>query len=174
MKIRDLIAVNRNWTRNDVGLLLFRVMLCASLFWRHGWEKLSGFSQMSQHFMDPLHIGPVPSLAYAAFADGICTILIAFGVGTRIAAFFTFINVTVVYFLVHNALGLAFLNSAPPPGMPAPPPMPGMGDHLELTFLYMAGFLLLTIVGGGAFSLDRKIAGIKEQAAEEVLAPAAR
>ena len=169
MNIRDFVAVNRNWTRNDIGLLLFRVMVSASLFWHHGWEKLSGFSRMSQHFMDPLHIGPVPSLIYAAFADGVCSILIIFGLGTRIAAFFALVNTVVVYFLVHNALGLAVLNSAPP-GMPAPPPMPGGGDHLELVFLYLAGFLLLTIAGGGALSLDRKIAG-EEKLAGDVLVP---
>lgn len=173
VNIRELVAINRNWTRNDIALLLFRVMVSASLFWRHGWEKLWGFSSMSQHFMDPLHIGPVPSLVYAAFADGICTILIILGLGTRIASFFALINMVVVYFLVHNALGLAFLNSAPPPGMPAPPPMPGMGDHLELTFLYLAGFLLLTIVGGGAFSLDRKIA-CEEKLANDVLVSTVR
>jgi putative oxidoreductase len=165
---RELVAVNRNWTRNDIGLLLFRVMVSASLFWHHGWEKLSGFSRMSQHFMDPLHIGPVPSLVYAAFADGVCSILIILGLGTRIAAFFALFNMGVVYFLVHNALGLAFLNSARPPGMPAPPPMPGGDNHLELVFLYLAGFLLLTITGGGAFSLDRKFAR-KEKLADDVL-----
>ncbi len=162
MSIRNLVAVNRNWTVNDVGLLFFRVMVAASLFYHHGWEKLSGFSRMSQHFMDPLHIGPVPSLLYAAFADGICSLLIIFGVGTRIASFFAFINMVVVYFVVHNALGLAIFNSPPPPGMPPPPPMPGgFGDHLELVFLYLAGFLLLTIVGGGAIALDRMLSGRK-------------
>ncbi len=159
MNIRALAAVNRNWNLNDIGLLLFRVMVAASLFYHHGWEKLSGFSRMSQHFMDPLHIGPVPSLLYAAFADGICSLLIIFGVGTRIASFFAFINMAVVYFVAHNALGLAIFNSAPPPGMPAPPPMPGIGGHLELVFLYLASFLLLTVAGGGAFSVDSKIGG---------------
>ena len=132
-------------------------MVAASLFYHHGWEKLSGFSRMSLHFMDPLHIGPVPSLLYAAFADGICSLLIIFGVGTRIASFFAFINMVVVYFVAHNALGLAIFNSAPPPGMPPPPPMPGIGGHLELVFLYLASFLLLTIVGGGALAFDRKL-----------------
>jgi putative oxidoreductase len=157
LSLRGLVAVNRNWTLNDVGLLFFRVMVAASLFWHHGWEKLSGFSHMSQHFLDPLHIGPVPSLLYAAFADGICSLLIIFGVGTRIASFFALINMVVVYFVAHNALGLAIFKFVPPPGMPAPPPMPGIGGHLELVFLYLAGFLLLTIVGGGALAFDRML-----------------
>ena len=159
LSLRGLVAVNRNWTLNDVGLLFFRVMLAGSLFWHHGWEKLSGFSRMSHHFLDPLHIGPVPSLLYAAFADGICSLLIIFGVGTRIASFFALINMVVVYFVAHNALGLAIFEYAPPPGMPPMPPMPGIGGHLELVFLYLASFLLLTVAGGGAFSVDSKIGG---------------
>jgi uncharacterized membrane protein YphA (DoxX/SURF4 family) len=157
LSLRGLVAVNRNWTLNDVGLLFFRVMVAASLFWHHGWEKLSGFSRMSQHFLDPLHIGPVPSLLYAAFADGICSLLIIFGVGTRIASFFAFINMVVVYFVAHNALGLAIFKFVPPSGMPPMPPMPGLGGHLELVFVYLASFLLLTIVGGGALAFDRKL-----------------
>jgi len=159
MKIRELVAVNRCWTLSDVGLLIFRVMLSASLFAHHGWEKVSGFSQMSQHFMDPLHIGAMPSLAYAAFADGICAVLVILGLATRAASFFILFNLAVVFFVVHNALGLGFLASAPMPAMPGmqgPPAMPGGGgDHVELVFCYLAGYLLLTLVGGGSLGLDR-------------------
>jgi putative oxidoreductase len=167
MNIRQLIAVRRSWKMNDWGLLIFRVMVSLSLFIHHGWEKLSGFSQMSQHFMDPIHIGPVPSLLYAAFADGICALLVILGLATRTAAFFILVNLAVVYFIVHNALGLGFLNAAPA-GMPMPAGGPGMpgggmpaggGDHLELVFVYLASYILLTLVGGGAFSLDRWIGG---------------
>jgi putative oxidoreductase len=167
MNLRELVTVNRSWKINDIGLLIMRVLVSASLFAHHGWEKISGFSHMSQHFMDPLHIGAVPSLAYAAFADGICTVLVMLGVATRAASFFILVNLVVVYFIVHNALGLAFLNMAPPAGMPAMPggpggpgggPMPGGGgDHLELVFVYLAVYILLTLVGGGAFSVDRKL-----------------
>jgi putative oxidoreductase len=167
MNLRQLISVKRSWKMNDWGLLIFRVMVSLSLFIHHGWEKLSGFSSMSQHFMDPIHIGVVPSLLYAAFADGICALLVMLGLATRAAAFFILVNLAVVYFIVHNALGLGFLNASPA-GMPggAPggpggmPPMPaGGGDHLELVFVYLAGYILLTLAGGGAFSLDRWIGG---------------
>jgi uncharacterized membrane protein YphA (DoxX/SURF4 family) len=33
----------------------------------------------------------------------------------------------------------------------------GGGDHLELVFVYLAVYILLTLVGGGAFSVDRKL-----------------
>jgi uncharacterized membrane protein YphA (DoxX/SURF4 family) len=88
-------------------------------------------------------------------------------VATRAASFFILVNLVVVYFIVHNALGIAFLNMAPPAGMPAMPggpggpgggPMPGGGgDHLELVFVYLAVYILLTLVGGGAFSVDRML-----------------
>jgi len=163
MSLRQLISVKRSWKLNDWGLLIFRVMVSLSLFIHHGWEKLSGFSNMAQHFPDPIHIGTVPSLLYAAFADGICALLVVLGLATRAAAFFVLVNLAVVYFIVHNGLGLAFLNAAPAgggPGSPgAMPPMPGMAGHIELVFVYMASYILLTLVGGGAFSLDRLIGG---------------
>jgi putative oxidoreductase len=164
MSLRQLISVKRSWKMNDWGLLVFRVMVSLSLFIHHGWEKLSGFSVLSQHFMDPIHIGVVPSLLYAAFADGICALLVIVGLATRAASFFILVNLAVVYFIVHNALGLGFLNSAPPGGGPgAPGGMPAMpgggGDHVELVFVYLACYILLTLAGGGAFSLDRWIGG---------------
>jgi uncharacterized membrane protein YphA (DoxX/SURF4 family) len=43
--------------------------------------------------------------------------------------------------------------------MQGPPP----GGHLELVFVYMACYLLLILAGGGRFSLDRLIGGVKEE-----------
>jgi putative oxidoreductase len=164
MNLRQLISVKRSWKMNDWGLLIFRVMVSLSLFIHHGWEKVSGFSHMSQRFMDPIHIGVVPSLMYATFADGICALLVIVGLATRTVSLFILVNLAVVYFIVHNALGLAIFNAAPAGGAPGGPggmpPMPGGGgDHLELVFVYLACYILLTLVGGGAFSLDRLISG---------------
>ena len=164
MSLRQLISVKRSWKMNDWGLLIFRVMVSLSLFIHHGWEKLSGFSRMAQHFADPIHIGAVPSLAYATLADGICTLLVIVGLATRTVSLLILVNLAVVYFIVHNALGLAFLNAAPAGGGPGGPggmpPMPGGGgDHVELVFVYLASYILLTLAGGGAFSLDRLIGG---------------
>jgi putative oxidoreductase len=157
MNLQGLVGVNRSWKLNDFALLLFRVMLSASLFAHHGWEKVSGFSRMAQHFPDPIHIGVLPSLACATLADGICSLLIILGLATRAASIFVLGNLVVVYFIVHKALENSFFKMAPPPGLAMPQPMPGGGgDHLELVFLYLAGYLLLALVGGGAFSLDRK------------------
>lgn len=151
-----VFEVNRNWTVSDAGLLILRVLVSASLFQHHGWEKLAHFNNMAQHFPDPLHLGMKTSLMYAAFADGICSILVAIGFATRLASFFVLINLAVVYFIVENALGIGGnAPLGPPPGRPGPPP----GAHAELVFVYMVVYLVLTIVGAGGFSLDRKLNG---------------
>jgi putative oxidoreductase len=155
-----VFEINRNWTVNDAGLLIFRVLVSASLFAHHGWEKLAHFNHMAQHFPDPLHLGVKTSLLYAAFADGICSILVALGLATRVASFIAVVNLTVVYVVVENALGIgASARPGPGPGMGPGPAMPGPppGAHSELVFVYLMAYLLLTIVGPGGFSLDRKL-----------------
>ena len=63
----------------DVGLLILRVLAALSLFLKHGWEKPTHFAAMAAHFPDPIHIGPVASLAFALVADAVCSILVAVG-----------------------------------------------------------------------------------------------
>ena len=61
----------------DAGLLVLRLWLGLSLVILHGWSKLSGYSEMSAKFPDPLGIGSPTSLALAVFAEVICVLLIA-------------------------------------------------------------------------------------------------
>jgi putative oxidoreductase len=127
-------------SHQDLGLLLLRVAVGASLFLKHGWEKLSGFSRMAQHFPDPVHIGPVPSLTIALAGDAICSLLVILGFFTRPAAFFAACNIAVAWSMVHH---FEFFGH-------------GAGaDHGELCALYIAVFLALTIAGPGRYSLDR-------------------
>ena len=58
---------------------------------------------MSQHFPNPLHIGPVPSLIFALTSDAICSILVLFGLGTRWAALLIFANIFVAWSFVHRS-----------------------------------------------------------------------
>jgi putative oxidoreductase len=120
----------------DFALLLLRLMVGFSLFWCHGWEKISNFSAMSAHFPDPLHFGPVPSLALALLSDGICSILIFFGAAARWAALVIAVNTGVAFILVHHHRFHG----------------PGNG---EFPWLYMAAALTILIAGPGRFSIDR-------------------
>jgi putative oxidoreductase len=124
----------------DFGLLVLRVAAGGSLFLKHGWEKVTGFSRMAQHFPDPIHIGPVPSLVIALVGDALCSLLVMLGFLTRPAAFFAACNITVAWTLVHH---FEFFGH-------------GLGpDHGELCVVYIAAFLALALAGPGRYSLDR-------------------
>ena len=132
--------------------LALRVVLFVTLFIKHGAEKIFTFSAMidtfKAHNLDPLHIGPVPSLVYAALADGICTLLLVVGLATRWAAAILFINLFVVWAFVEHFLLLGH-----------------NADHGELVVLYLGGCLALFFGGAGKFSLDALLdrAGAEEK-----------
>ena len=122
----------------DFALLVLRVWLGLDLFFRHGLEKLTHFSQMAAHFPDPIHIGSKPSLVYALIADAICSLLVVLGLATRLAALIIVINLVVVFTLVHH-----FALSGPRSG--------------ELPFILLGGFLAILIAGPGRYSVDRNL-----------------
>ncbi|MGC1783295.1 MAG: DoxX family protein [Acidobacteriaceae bacterium] len=123
----------------DFGLLVLRIFLGVNLFWRHGLEKITHFSQISSHFPDPIHIGSHASLIYALISDAICSVLVVFGLGTRVAAFIVFVNIGAAFLLVLHH--------------------PFLSGRGEPVLLYIGGFLALVFTGGGALSLDWKFWG---------------
>jgi putative oxidoreductase len=123
----------------DIGLLVLRVVLGATLFFKHGLEKVTHFSQMSSHFPNPLHIGSHASLIFALLSDAICSLLVVLGLGTRFAAFIIVVNMSVALYFVHH--------------------MALRQDHCEMMLVYIAGFIALIFAGAGRFSLDWKLWG---------------
>lgn len=81
----------------DVALLILRLWMGLGLFAKHGIEKFSNFSQMQQHFPDPLHVGSTFSLTFSLISDGICSLLIMLGLATRLAALFIVLSLFVVF-----------------------------------------------------------------------------
>ena len=124
----------------DWGLLCLRAWFGLSLFLKHGWEKPTNFAQMSQHFPNPLHVGPVPSLIFALASDAICSILVLLGFGTRWSALLVFVNISVAWAFVHH---FQFFGRG--------------ADHGEAIVLYLGGFLAIAIMGPGRLSLDYKL-----------------
>ena len=122
----------------DAGLLALRLTAAGSLFIKHGLEKVFTFSLMAQHFPDPIHIGPAPSLVIAMISDAICSILLLLGVATRWAALYSFFNLFVAWAFVHH---FAFLDKQ-------------RGTHGELIVLYLGVMLALVLAGAGRYSLD--------------------
>lgn len=122
----------------DLGILVIRIAIGAFML-THGYPKLMRlFSGEEIQFADPLGFGPVPSLALAVFAEFFCSIFIAIGLGTRLAAVPLIITMTVAAFIAHA------------------------GDPFgrkETALLYLLVYLLLLITGSRRYSLDRLLFG---------------
>ena len=132
-----LNSLSSDWKiGRDTGLLIFRLIFGLVLFYGHGFEKLSVILSGNEiHFMDPIGIGESTSYHMAAFAEGICALLVILGLFTRVATLILSINFLVI-FIFH-----AFI----------------VGDGfavLELRFFYLFAFIGLTLTGPGRFSLD--------------------
>lgn len=120
--------------RIDIALLILRVWVGAGLFVKHGLEKVLHFQDMETHFPDPIHIGVKLSLIYALIADALCSILVAVGFVTRLAAVLIVINLLVVFGVLHH---FSFEE-----------------NNAELVYVYLGAFLVLVFTGPGRFSVD--------------------
>lgn len=121
----------------DTGLLMLRVWLGVSLLVKHGLEKILHFDKMRQHFPDPIGVGPTVGLLFALLSDAICSVLIALGVFTRLAALFEVINLLVIFVFMHR---FSF-----------------MQEHAETVYLYLGGYLTILLCGPGRFSIDSRL-----------------
>ena len=121
----------------DIAILVLRLWVGFALFAKHGIEKFANFSQMQQHFPNPLHVGSTFSLSFALLADGICSLLIIVGFATRLAALFVVINLLVVFITMHH---FSFAQ-----------------EHAELVYLFLGSVLSIFIAGPGRYSVDSKI-----------------
>jgi putative oxidoreductase len=121
----------------NIALLILRVWAGASLFVKHGLEKVIHFQDMSSHFPDPIHIGSKASLICAAIADVLCSVLVAAGFLTRLASAIIVINLLVVFGCMEH---FSF-----------------MQDHAELEFVYLGVYLALIFSGGGRYSVDAQL-----------------
>ncbi len=135
--MKKLLILNFLPVNRDLAMLLLRILVGFSLFYKHGIEKLTGFSNMQTHFPDPLHIGVTPGLIFALITDGICSLLIIFGIATRLAALLVVINLTVVFILMHKG---SFVEA-----------------HAELVYVYLSSFLCILFAGAGKYSVDNKL-----------------
>ena len=134
---KTLNWLTRDWKiGHDIGLLIFRLVFGLVLIYGHGFEKMSVIiSGQEIQFMDPIGIGTGTSYHLAAFAEGVCAILLILGLFSRIATLILSINFLVI-FIFH-----AFI----------------VGDGfavLELRFFYLFAFIGITLTGPGRFSLD--------------------
>lgn len=128
---------------HDIGIFILRVIFGLVLLYGHGFDKLSAvFSGNEIQFMDPIGIGSELSFYLAAFAEGICAILLIIGLFERFAAFVLVINFIVILWFHAFVVGDAF-------------------NILELRIFYLFAFIALFIMGPGKISLDHLLFGKK-------------
>ncbi|MGE4568101.1 MAG: DoxX family membrane protein [Bacteroidales bacterium] len=115
--------------------LLFLRLFVGVIMLTHGWPKLMGFSEMSGGFPDPLHIGTLPSLSLAVFAEVFCSVLLIVGAFTRLAAGVLIVNMAVALFVIHG-------------------PVTDTNTLAELPLFYLVVYIYLFLSGPGKYAVD--------------------
>lgn len=118
-----------------MALLVARLWFGLTMLFNHGFDKLARFNDIVGTFPDPLRIGQEASLVLVVMAEVAGALLLTVGFLTRIAAAVLVIDMFVAFLMVHKTA------------------MSGQSSG-ELAFLYLAGYVILLIAGGGLFSLD--------------------
>lgn len=115
--------------------LLFLRLFIGVIMLTHGWPKLMGFAEMSGGFPDPLHIGTLPSLSLAVFAEVFCSVLLIVGAFTRLAAGVLIVNMAVALFVIHG-------------------PVTETNTLAELPLFYLVVYIYLFLSGPGQYAVD--------------------
>jgi putative oxidoreductase len=138
-------------TRNDWILTLIRVV-AGGVMLPHGMQKMfgwfggAGFSGTMHGFTQRGFAAPLVLLVIAAEFFGALGMILGFL--SRIAAFGMAVDMTVAAITVTSHFGM-FINWAGKQ----------KGEGMEFQFLMVAMALAIVIGGGGAFSVDRALAG---------------
>src|SRR5690606_8168236 len=85
----------------NIATLLLRVGFGVLMIPSHGWRKLSNFASMKEDFINFMGLGSTLSLGLATFAEFFCSLLLIFGLATRLATIPLIITM-VVAFGKHN------------------------------------------------------------------------
>ena len=100
-----LYQVDENSKATDIGLLIVRITVAMCLFYHHGAEKFYDFHTLATRpNLDPIGLGIVPSVVIAGFSDGICSLLVLFGLFSRYAAFCVLVVLNTVWWIMDNGL----------------------------------------------------------------------
>ena len=154
MNKRFAFLSTRRYNNVDLGLLIIRVITAGTICLKHGWEKAFDFHTMATNtklpFPDPFHWGVTTSLTIALISDFYCSILVVLGLGTRLAAAFSFVSITVAWVTVHH-----FSYFGP------------RADHGEIIVLMLGVLAGLLASGPGRYSLDYLLADKNSESAND-------
>ena len=124
----------------SAGLLVLRLGAGGLLIYAHWWAKITKFAERAPKFADPIGLGPEASFALVVFAEVFCAVAVMLGLATRLAAVPIVIFTLVAVFVQHAADPFA---------------------DKEKALLYGVPMVALILTGGGRYSLDAVIGGLK-------------
>ncbi|MBI1308180.1 MAG: DoxX family membrane protein [Bacteroidetes bacterium] len=120
----------------DAWLLVLRISIAAFMI-THGIPKLEKLMAGGDiQFADPIGLGPTASLALAVFSEFFCSILLAFGLFTRLSVIPLVITMVVAAFITHSE-------------------DPFKTKEMALMYLLIYGSILFR--GGGKYALENVI-----------------
>ncbi|MDX5327014.1 MAG: DoxX family protein [Bacteroidota bacterium] len=117
-----------------LALFILRAGLGMMMFFGHGLPKLQAFAERAESFPDPLGVGSVLSMTLTILAEGLCALLVAFGLFTRWALVPLVITMAIAVLIIHGD-----------------DPFSGQ----ESALLYLVPFFALLLTGPGRYSLDQ-------------------
>ena len=135
--MKNLLRLSFLPVNADCGLLLLRLWVGLSMLLNHGLPKLMHFNDWAAKLPDPLHVGPKVSLGLSLGSEVLGSVLLILGLFTRFGALLGVINMSVAFFIVHQAKF--------------------QGEHPgELAFVYLGAYLAILFAGSGRMAVDGK------------------
>ena len=118
----------------NLALLFLRCAVGISMLTLHGWDKLTGYGTVVEHFPD-IGVGRHLSLMMALFAEVVCSGLLVVGALSRFAAAVLMINMSVALLMVHHG-DLSHSGGGEPAA------------------LYLFAYITILLAGAGRYSAD--------------------
>lgn len=128
----------------DLALLLNRIIFGIFIVFGHGWGKLERIIEGDFQFSEVFGLPSWLNLILVVFAEVVCGIALLLGFQTRWASALLILTMFVAGFIVHGSHPFFMTNAEG-------------GGSKELAILFMAGFIISFLLGGGKFSLDYTI-----------------
>ncbi len=120
--------------KTNITLLLTRIIFSLSMI-THGYPKLLKLISENPGFSNPLGIGEIPTLILAVISELIAPLFVIIGYKTRIFSLFPIATMSVAAFIVH---------------------FDDPFKSKELALLYLAGYLIIFVIGPGKYSIDKR------------------
>ena len=128
-----LLGSRTNDTVINLWLLILRVSVGGFML-THGIPKFLQLIEGNTQFADPFGLGATISLVLAVFAEFLCSVLLIFGIGTRLATLPLIVTMAVAAFSIH-----------------ASDPF----QHKEMALLYLVIYLTILVFGGGKYEAGK-------------------